>query len=75
MEIDPEDPVSRANLADLLMAKKESGAAEEEYATITRKDPKNPMGYGLPLFDFFRDFDPVSGGRAGFDYQGLRYGR
>ena len=33
------------------------------------------VAYGLPLFDFFRDFDPVSGGRAGFDYQGLRYGR
>lgn len=33
------------------------------------------LAYGLPLFDFFRDFDPVSGGRPGFRFDQFRYGR
>jgi len=30
------------------------------------------LAYGLPLFDFFRDFDPVSGDRAGFGFDQFR---
>ena len=33
------------------------------------------LAYGLPLFDMFRDFDPVTGGRPAFGFQELRYGR
>lgn len=33
------------------------------------------LAYGLPLFDLFRDFDPVRGGRPAFGLQELRYGR
>ena len=33
------------------------------------------LAYGLPLFDLFRDFDPVSGGRPGFEFDQVRYGR
>jgi hypothetical protein len=33
------------------------------------------LAWGLPLFDLFRDFDPVSGGRPSLGFQELRYGR